>query len=578
MATPSSEVREAFSAALEGGIPRLRLHRRHSAVNGTPVALSGDAATACLHGISGLPSVAGAEAANSASSFLANKCGAYLMVTDESSHKGVADAPLFDVALPMADAFIRVEASTGRSVIVLAVPHEDSEERDWWILLADGEQVGVTDEAATHRALWALGSAGAILSDAAASCEVEAESLGEGSSAVVHRAHIWKVFGEGSPTEVVVKISKKEPGEEQLSLQREVTALAAVQGHPNVVRMFGFMRMKPAIDATSSQPHRSLGLMMECCSGRDLFDEIVRAPFTEERGREVMQSILQALEHLESCGIIHRDVKADNVLLGDGGRLVLADFGIAAHYLDLKEMARKCGSPGHAAPEVFTGEGYDFKVDIFGLGVVLYFGLCGRLPFWGNSVQSTLRRTMRCEVKFESHQRFDNVTPRCKQFILGLLAKSPARRFSASEALCNVWITGEKEALLDLSEQETRPSTTLASFDVFDRPSVGERERPTFASNRPSFASMSCVSEPSDVSGLGGQAFRSCVSGLGGQAFSACASSSDVSGLSGQATSLGDSMHGGFHIQEPDSNKASARPTSRSPLTIMRHLRPAAFK
>ena len=86
-------------------------------------------------------------------------------------------------------------------------------------------------------------------------------------------------------------------------------------------------------------------------------------------------------------GIVHRDVKAENIVLSEHGAAVLSDFGIAARLTDQEAMGQRCGSPGYAAPELLTPkERYCEKVDVFAVGVVLYFLLSCMLPFSGADI------------------------------------------------------------------------------------------------------------------------------------------------------------------------------------------------
>ena len=85
-----------------------------------------------------------------------------------------------------------------------------------------------------------------------------------------------------------------------------------------------------------------------------------------------MRGLLAALQHIHQCGVVHRDVKSENLLLTDAMTVVLSDFGIAVRPDDEEAMKVRGGSIGYAAPEVLAGRQYGYAVDLFGAGVVKY--------------------------------------------------------------------------------------------------------------------------------------------------------------------------------------------------------------
>lgn len=215
----------------------------------------------------------------------------------------------------------------------------------------------------------------------------------------------------------------------------EASHLVAVQGHPNIVAFFGLFTMQPLDD----HPAQWIMAMEYCCRG-DLHDNIGKGGlYGEVQAMEMLAGILSALAHVHSHGIVHRDVKCENVLLGKSGRPMLSDFGLAARVDDEESMQERCGSPGYAAPEVLASvTRYNHKVDVFSCGVLLYFMVGGTLPFSGPDVCSVLRRTQRCHIRF-SADSFGLVSLRCKHFITYLLSKEPEKRPDSRKALHRLW-------------------------------------------------------------------------------------------------------------------------------------------
>lgn len=224
------------------------------------------------------------------------------------------------------------------------------------------------------------------------------------------------------------------------SLLREVPFLVSVQKHPNIVHFLGAFRVPP--EGTGPQ-HWSV--VLQQIPGGDLHRFIINSgPCSEGFSAEVMICIISALEHTHSLGIVHRDVKAENVMIGAQGQLVLADFDTAAQINDAQAMQVRCGSPGCVAPEMLDGRPYNAKVDLFSAGVLLFYSICGRLPFNGGSISAVLRRNLKCKVKLNQEQGslLAWLTPTAKEFLFRLMAKEPTNRPTAKEAMEHCFISG----------------------------------------------------------------------------------------------------------------------------------------
>ncbi len=182
--------------------------------------------------------------------------------------------------------------------------------------------------------------------------------------------------------------------------------------------------------------------------------ELVEGPSLAQRLRagrrpwrdavEVAHALALALEAAHAAGVIHRDVKPDNVLLEDGGRVVLTDFGIAA--ARASAGGGLAGTPAYMAPEQLAGDPPTAAVDVYALGVVLHEMLTG-LPAWRGHLAELLAAKQACEALEVGLPEID---PALADVVRRATARDPARRIrSASElrGLLTRWIDPEAAAV-----------------------------------------------------------------------------------------------------------------------------------
>jgi len=226
----------------------------------------------------------------------------------------------------------------------------------------------------------------------------------------------------------------------------ELEMLSRVQGHSHICKLFGtFMRVRSKCkdDAEGSSEHFGghelcWAIAMECCK-RDLYQAIkMRGSLSEVLAKQISGQILSGLEYVHSKQIVHRDVKPQNILCTEGRLAVLADFGVSALVSEKTSMEKCCGTPGYMAPELFQGESYGGRADIFSLGVTLYFMLEAAVLFRGQSVRETLHQNAKCEVE-QTLAKFMDTGLLCHDFLVATLAKKQKERPTASEALAHPW-------------------------------------------------------------------------------------------------------------------------------------------
>ncbi len=228
--------------------------------------------------------------------------------------------------------------------------------------------------------------------------------------------------------------------------RREARAAARLD-HPSAVTVFDVVEEDGA-------PF----LVMELVEAATL-SHVVRTdgPLTPQRTAEVGLALLGALEAAHRQGIVHRDVKPGNVLLGPSGRVVLTDFGIASSPGDsaITSTGLLLGSPAYIAPERARGESPGPASDLWSLGATLFTAVEGRPPYDGGDPLTTVTAVVTGE-----HAPFVHAGP-LQQVIEGLLAREPASRYGVVQAqreLAKVAATASPHAPTPAPSQEpTRP-------------------------------------------------------------------------------------------------------------------------
>src|SRR2546428_7377142 len=180
-------------------------------------------------------------------------------------------------------------------------------------------------------------------------------------------------------------------------------------------------------------------IVMRCLDGpslRQLREKCGRLS-VGDAGR-IGRQVADALGYAHGFGVVHRDIKPDNILLDTSGHVLVTDFGIAKAAQEasgtsqLTTEGMVVGTPQYMSPEQATGDAVDARSDIYGLGVVLYQMLAGSPPFDGESAQSILMKQATA-TPVPIRQLRSDVPPALAAVIERLLAKDPAERFQAAE-------------------------------------------------------------------------------------------------------------------------------------------------
>lgn len=295
---------------------------------------------------------------------------------------------------------------------------KESADPTGWLLLVDGSAETLLGE---------LEVAGAI---SARLCDGFAlrKRLGKGGFASTYR--LSRPREGGGKDQLAVKVLHKHEEKSLDALRGEVEVLAAVQGHPSVVAFHGVTRLQ------MRDGNLSLGIVMDLCRLGDLLDRACEVTLLEFQAREMFKGVFAGLAHIHSRGIVHRDVKCENIFLRGMSWAVLGDFGAACWVGDEKRMAQRVGTVGFVAPEVWKGKSYCEKVDIFGGGSALFFSLTGKNAF-GNTEKEKWQNSI---MGHAAYSQVAHLPASLQSFLRGLLEKESLWRFSAEQALEHTWM------------------------------------------------------------------------------------------------------------------------------------------
>ncbi|XP_046974587.1 MAP/microtubule affinity-regulating kinase 3-like isoform X4 [Vanessa cardui] len=238
--------------------------------------------------------------------------------------------------------------------------------------------------------------------------------------------------------EVAIKIIDKtqlNPGSLQ-KLFREVRIMKMLD-HPNIVKLFQVI-----------ETEKTLYLVMEYASGGEVFDYLVlHGRMKEKEARAKFRQIVSAVQYCHQKRIIHRDLKAENLLLDGEMNIKIADFGFSNEFTPGAKLDTFCGSPPYAAPELFQGKKYDGpEVDVWSLGVILYTLVSGSLPFDGSTLRELRERVLRGKYRIPFYMSTD-----CEHLLKKFLVLNPAKRASLESIMRDKWMN------MGYEDDELRP-------------------------------------------------------------------------------------------------------------------------
>lgn len=250
--------------------------------------------------------------------------------------------------------------------------------------------------------------------------------VGQGAYATVRRA----TMKSSSSVRAIKSYDKRRLREihRRKNLRREIELLRQLD-HPNLLRSYG---------ATKTPKH--IHLITEYISGvplSSLLKTRLSRKLNETEAKAIFKQITNGVAYCHSKNISHRDLKLDNILLENGDKVKVIDFGFASCMHQGEKAKMFCGTPSYMAPEIVSKQEYAGPpADIWALGVVLYVMLTGTFPFRGSSDRELFRK-IKCGVTV-----FPTVlSEKGRDLIMQMLSLSPESRLSAEEILLHEWLS-----------------------------------------------------------------------------------------------------------------------------------------
>ncbi|KAI6172088.1 hypothetical protein M3Y98_00934400 [Aphelenchoides besseyi] len=219
---------------------------------------------------------------------------------------------------------------------------------------------------------------------------------------------------------VAVKVMEKSKMDQkaQRLLAREIQSMEQTH-HPNIIRLFECVE-------TLSKTY----LIMEYAGGGELYTYVhENGKLNEKIARSIFAQVVSAVSHLHSKQLVHRDIKAENVIFASVGWVKLADFGFSCQCDSNTLLSTFCGSPPYASPELFRDASYHgHAVDIWALGILLYFMLVGVTPFRGETVQELKKNILEGVFTIPEY-----VSQQAQMLITRMLDMNPIKRPRAED-------------------------------------------------------------------------------------------------------------------------------------------------
>lgn len=278
------------------------------------------------------------------------------------------------------------------------------------------------------------------------------KTLGHGSFGKVKLAE-HSLTGQSVAIKIISRQKILHTPKTSAKMQREIQTLLTLN-HPHITKLYEVIETPTEIF-----------LVMEFAAGGDLFDYVAtNGKLSEDKARGIFRELLSALAFCHYEGVVHRDLKLENLLLSRSGSIKVADFGLANVVRDGEFLKTSCGSPNFAAPEIILGDVYvGPEVDVWSAGVILYALLCGSLPF-DDGIMFKLFKKVTSGIYLVPY----HLSSEAKNLIAKMLCVDPMKRITVSEIHHHPWfqLHSNPPPHLGISPTSQKAATKRAENEV----------------------------------------------------------------------------------------------------------------
>lgn len=256
---------------------------------------------------------------------------------------------------------------------------------------------------------------------------VEYKRIGKGAFSSVYR-------GYHQETNKIVAIKKIELDTVKKIKQRikKEIQICKMLKHPNVIETY---------DVINDKIGGNIYIVMEYCGEGHLGNLLKNKPIIEEEAKKYMKQIAEGLKYLMDNSILHRDLKPQNIMINDENNLKIADFGFARHFQTDTVAETLCGTPLYMAPEIMKHRKYNYKSDLWSVGVILYQMVFGRRPYYANNILDLLKKIENDKLYYPDDV---DISYDCKNLIESLLHTNPDKRIEWKDFFNHSWIEIDK--------------------------------------------------------------------------------------------------------------------------------------
>ena len=262
---------------------------------------------------------------------------------------------------------------------------------------------------------------------------------------------VYKGYNKITKLQVAIKeITLDTLNKHKKMFKRETDIMMKLK-HPNIITLY---------DTIIDENTENVYLIMDYYSRGDFSNFLRKRPLKEKYAVKYLKQLSEGLKYLLSNNIIHRDLKPQNILITDVGDIKITDFGFARYFDNDILIQTICGSPLYMAPEIMKSQKYDYKSDLWSVGIIFYEMLVGNTPFKSKNIYELIRRIENDEVKVPSKFK---LSINCQNLLYSLLKKDPEERISWEEffdhkLLRDVDFNERENNLMEISNLDYFPS------------------------------------------------------------------------------------------------------------------------